>query len=512
MSKARRVDPASSLAGYAGAFAMVLSAGFMTLLDVSIVNVALPSMEQSLGAGPTQIQWIVAGYALAFGLTLVAAGRAGDILGRKKLFLFGLTAFVLTSLACGLAPNAYWLAGMRFAQGASAGILNPQVIGLIQDFYKGKALARAFGIFGVVVGLSTALGPVLGGLLIALAGPDLGWRLVFLMNVPIGLVVVPLAAKKLPRSARRPLTQSSLIREFDPVGILLLGGATLLVMLPFLEPAGSSTNARSYHLLIPAVLLIGLFALWEWFWIRQGGTALGDPELLKNWSFLLGVLAAFFYFGGFTSIFLIVTLYLQQGVGWTALAAGAAAVPFAVASGVTSGASGGLVNRFGRVIPVVGSGIVALTMAALGLLLLEVPPAWGPWAVIAAMALAGAGSGLMISPNQALALQSVTNRLAGVAAALMQTFQRLGTAIGLSFVTTVYFGTVAANREHGPQEAGQAALSLSSFAIAGIVFLAVAVGFADWVRVKRDKGSTKETVASVSKGQSASRGQSTSKG
>ena len=478
-------DPVEAgLSRHIGAFSMVLAAGFMTLLDVSIVNVALPSMEIGLGAGPDALQWIVAGYALAFGLTLVAAGRAGDILGRRRLFLIGLTLFVVASLACGLAPSPLWLSIFRFVQGGAAGVLNPQVIGLMQDMYQGAARARAFGAFGVIVGLSTALGPVLGGGLIALAGPSLGWRLVFLMNVPIGVVVIPLAARWLPASPRRK-HEGSLLAQFDPVGILLLGGVVLCIMLPFLE--GSSQNleaSRPYWLLGVSAALGLLLWLWERFSVRRGGEVLMDPALLRNPTFIMGVLAAFFYFGGFTSIFLVLTLFLQQSLGWSALAAGAAAVPFALTSGLASGLSGGLVNRLGRVVPLVGSLIVALTLGIVGFLIPGLPPAVAPWIAIGVLAVAGIGSGLMISPNQTLTLHTVPLRLAGVGAALLQTFQRLGTAIGLTLVTTVYFVTISSSTPPGA-EAGQKALGAASIAISATVSLAVLVGVIDLVRGRK---------------------------
>ena len=477
-----------SLSGHIGAFSMVLAAGFMTLLDVSIVNVALPSMELALGAGADTLQWIVAGYALAFGLTLVAAGRAGDLLGRRRLFLVGLTLFVAASLACGLAPSALWLAIFRFVQGGAAGVLNPQVIALMQELYQGTARAKAFGVFGVIVGLSTALGPVLGGTLIAIAGPSLGWRLVFLMNVPIGMVVIPLAAKWLPVTPRRLKEKGSLAAQFDPIGILLLGGVVVCIMLPFLESSAEAgiDAPRPYWLLGVSAALAVVLAFWERWWVRRGGEVLMDPALLKNPSFMLGVLAAFFYFGGFTSILLVLTLFLQQSAGWSALAAGAAAVPFALTSGVTSGTSGGMVNRLGRSVPVVGTAIVALTLAALGLFLPGVSPVAAPWVVIGALAVAGAGSGLMISPNQTLTLFAVPLRLAGVGAALLQTFQRLGTAIGLTVVTTVYFVTLSSSEFSG-EAAGQQAFSTAAVTISSIVALAVLVGIVDLARGHRDR-------------------------
>ena len=191
------------------AFAVCLGAGFMTLLDVSIVNVALPSIEASLGAGPSDLQWIVAGYTLAFGLVLVPAGRLGDVRGRRTVFVAGLTGFVVASAACGLATTPEMLAVMRLVQGLAAGVLNPQVVGLIQQLFTGPERGRAFGLFGATIGVSTAVGPLLGGLLLAVFGEDQGWRAVFLVNVPLGAVLIPLALRYLPRTDRPSPVRSS---------------------------------------------------------------------------------------------------------------------------------------------------------------------------------------------------------------------------------------------------------------------------------------------------------------
>ena len=172
----------------------------MTLLDVSITNVALPSISDSTGAGPSQLQWIVSGYTLTFGLVPVLAGRLGDDHGRKRMFQIGVAGFAVTSAVSGLAPTAELLIAARLLQGISGGLINPQVSGLVQQMFRGEERGRAFGALGTTVGLGTALGPLAGGALIALGGPDLGWRLVFFVNVPVGIVVIMLARRYLPQT------------------------------------------------------------------------------------------------------------------------------------------------------------------------------------------------------------------------------------------------------------------------------------------------------------------------
>ena len=183
------------------ALAVCLVAMFATLLDVSVTNVALPSIGRATGAGPSELQWVVSGYILAFGLVPVIAGRLGDDRGRRTMFVIGVAGFTLTSLVVGLSPNPTWLVTARFVQGLFGGLINPQVSGLVQQMFTGRDRARAFGAIGTVVGVSTAVGPVAGGALIGIGGPEFGWRLVFFVNVPIGIAAVVLGLRWLPGPA-----------------------------------------------------------------------------------------------------------------------------------------------------------------------------------------------------------------------------------------------------------------------------------------------------------------------
>ncbi|WP_279579169.1 MFS transporter [Fodinicola feengrottensis] len=213
------------------ALAVTLVAGFMGLLDVSIVNVAFPSIQHALNASLSDVQWVISGYALAFGLALVAGGRLGDALGRRRMFLIALTAFILTSALAGAATSAFWLVAARLLQGLAAGLLTPQNSGLIQDLFRGAERGRAFGMFGATVGLSTAVGPVVGGLILAAFGPEHGWRWVFYVNVPIGVLALILAARLLPRWQRKPGTRA----DIDFVGAILLGLAVVCLLFPLVQ-------------------------------------------------------------------------------------------------------------------------------------------------------------------------------------------------------------------------------------------------------------------------------------
>src|SRR3954470_18261467 len=205
------------------ALGVCLAAGFMTLLDVSIVNVALPSIEQSLHAQSNELEWIVAGYALALGLLVVPSGRFGDAHGRRPVFMVGVALFVVASAACGLAPTALALVVMRVVQGFAGGLISPQISGFIQRLFQGEERGKAFGFFGTTIGVSTAIGPLTGGALIALFGAHNGWRAVFFVNLPIGAAILLLARRYLP--APRPAERRS--HAQDPLGVVLLGAAIL---------------------------------------------------------------------------------------------------------------------------------------------------------------------------------------------------------------------------------------------------------------------------------------------
>lgn len=262
------------------AFSVVMAAGFVGLLSVSIVNVALPSIEKSLHATPTQFQWIVAGYAVAFGLLLVPSGRFGDVLGRRPVFLFGSLLFMLTSLACGFSTSAGVLVVMRVLQGIGASVTTPQVIGFIQELFQGRERAHAFGIFGMVVSISSAIGPALGGALVSGLGPDWGWRSVFLVNIPFSIFILVMGPKLLPAGQKR---EKGSKLNLDSVGLVLMALGVLALMLPFIlatDPSYGVAHAPWYF--IGVGLLFGaLFTSWE-LWRESNNHEVVMPRSLMK--------------------------------------------------------------------------------------------------------------------------------------------------------------------------------------------------------------------------------------
>lgn len=390
------------------------------------------------------MQLIVAGYALTFGLALVPAGRYGDLHSRRRMFLIGLGVFAAASLACTVAPTPAALVAARLLQGVAAGILMPQVLGLIQALFTGPDRGRAFGVFGAVIGLSVAFGPTLGGLLIALGGPDLGWRLIFLINVPLVAMVFPLAFRLLPRS--QPHAEGP--RDLDPIGTVLLGVTTVTLMLPFVFTTGSDADdpARWWWLGACAAAAAA-FVLWERRYAASGRAPVVDFALFRIGGYRNGILLASCYFGAMPAMFLGTTLFVQQGLGYPPVVAGLVSVPFALASAATSAWSGRVVDRLGR--PVVIGGLVCALVgisatAAAGFLL---PVDAAPWVMAATLGLAGAGGGAVIAPNQTMTLEDVPVLQGGLAGSIGQVGQRVGTAIGIAMATAVFYATLS--REGG---------------------------------------------------------------
>ncbi|GAA2792059.1 MFS transporter [Saccharopolyspora taberi] len=438
------------------ALAICLIAGFMTLLDVSIVNVALPSIQQGLHAPPVALAWVVSGYALTFGLVLVPAGRLGDDRGRSRMFVLALLAFTAASALAGFAQNALWLVVARLLQGAAGGLLNPQVLGLMQQLFHGRERGKAFGLFGAVVGLSTAVGPLLGGLIIQFAGAEHGWRWVFFVNLPIGAAALLYAMRVLPRD--RTDGQN---RSLDLVGVLLLGSGLLCLLLPLVEHTGSP-----WYLLLLAPVLLGLFALWENWYRARGRAPLVNLRLLRIRSYSFGTLLGLLYFGGFTSIFFVLAVYFQRGLGYTALGAGLAMTPFAVGSAISSAVGGRFVHRFGRKLVLAGLvGALAGLLATALLLSTHLGPAAG-LVTAGPLLLAGVGSGMVISPNQTVTLSEVDTAHGGTAAGVQQTAQRIGTALGTAAASGLFFSALQTG---GYDEA------ISSGMVVSVCFVAAAL-------------------------------------
>jgi EmrB/QacA subfamily drug resistance transporter len=464
------------------ALAVSLTAGFMGLLDVSIVNVALPSMQSGLHASSGGIRWVVSGYALAFGLVLVTGGRLGDAFGRRTMFLGALAAFVITSALAGAAPNETTLVIARLAQGVAAGMLTPQNTGLIQDLFRGAERGRAFGMFGAVVGISTAVGPILGGVILAVFGAQDGWRWVFYVNVPIGVLAFVLALRLLPRSEKKQFRVRS---EIDFVGIALLAVAVLGVLLPVIE-SDDDGPARLWWMFVVALVFGFAFVRWERSVVRRDRTPLLDTRLFTGTpGYAAGATVGALYFCGFAGIWLVFAMFFQQGLGYTPLQSGLSVTPFALGSAVSAAIAGRLVPTYGRRLTVAGLAMVALGLLAVALLAEFVSPSASGWAFALPLLFAGVGGGMVISPNTTLTLECVPVRMAGVAGGALQTGQRIGTAIGTAVLASVFGAVVGAGTDY------PLALTVALCCAAGLTCTALALAIAE-LRARRHRAQSSE--------------------
>jgi EmrB/QacA subfamily drug resistance transporter len=454
--------------------AVLLVGAFMALLDTTIVNVALPSVQQGIGASSSQLEWVVSGYLLALGLALIPAGRIGDRIGHHRLYVAGLACFTAASLACGLAGSPGQLIAARVVQGLGAGVYFPAIAALIQLLYAGPARGKAFGALGAVIGLSTALGPLAGGLLIQAAGADDGWRWVFLVNVPIGLVGVPLAWALLPRdSARHGHRQ-----RVDGVGVALLTAALLALLVPLIEGQRRGWPAWTYATLAASAVLLVVLGWWLVRVERRGGDPLVSPRLLRQRSFAAGTVLALVYFAGFTSVFFALSILWQTGLGHSALSAGLVLLPFPVGSLITAAFSDRFSARLGRTVLVIGCSMLAAGLAAVLVILEVTAPSPAGWQLVLPLAIAGLGNGLFIAPNIDFVLSAVSPREAGAASGVLNTGQRIGSSIGIAVIGTILFGTL---HVAGPQDVARAFIhsaELATGASVAMVLVALALIFA----------------------------------
>lgn len=457
------------------AFGVVVTVAAITILDLSKINVALPSIEAALGASSTSLQLLVAGYVLTFGLALVPAGRIGDQRSRRTLFLIGLALFTLMSLLCAIAPTIEMLMIARLAQGVAAGIQMPQVIGVVQELFpKPRERGRAFGLFGAIIGVSVAFGPTLGGLLIAAGGPTDGWRWTFWMNVPLCLLALALVFWLLP-AVRHPAEGKLAL---DPVGVALFGLSVLALMWPFLFTTGSvDDDPNRWWLLVVAALFTAAFIWWERRYEASGKEPLIPLGLFRIPSFRNGTLIMTVYFTAAPPLFLLVNLFLQTGAGFAAVYAGMVTIGFALANALTSWLSGRWVVQAGRAMVLWGLIVVLVAVGGLALAAAFVPVAAIGWTMAAVLLLAGLGAGFVISPNQTLALMDVPVQQGGLAGSVGQLGQRVGTAIGTAVALSTYYATIRAlEGTAGHYEIYHDAFSAGMMAIA--VILTVAIVFA----------------------------------
>ncbi|MFE1547527.1 MFS transporter [Streptomyces sp. NPDC058718] len=426
--------------GPLGLFTVLLGAS-LPLIDFFIVNVALPSIDHDLAAGPALLELVVAGYGLSYAVLLVLGGRLGDLFGRRRLFLAGMAAFGLTSLACGLAPDAWTLVGARVAQGAAAALMLPQVLATIHSSTEGARRAKALSLYGATAGLSMVAGQILGGVLVAADLAGSGWRAVFLVNVPVAVAGLVLAVRTVPE------TRSDRPAPVDVPGTLLLALALITLLAPLTE--GRAAGWPLWTWVSLAVFPFAAAAFWraERRLDRRGGTPLVPPSLLGLVSLRRGLVLLLPLCMGFGGFMFVIAVALQQGLGLGAVASGLALVPMAVAFFGASLAGPRLVRRWGTRVVTAGGLIQGLGIALLAV------TAWRAWpdlsvgVLLPGMAIAGLGQGLQLPVIFRVILSEVPAERAGVGGGVMVTAQQSSLALGVATLGSLYLSLAASGSD-----------------------------------------------------------------
>ncbi len=415
------------------ALGILLTGAFMNVFDFFVVNVAVPTLHHDLHADPAALELVVGGYGLTYALGLVTGGRLGDRYGRRRMFRVGMVAFALTSLASGLAPTATTLVVFRLAQGLSAAVMMPQVLAMIRVTFDPARRRVALGMYGMTIALGQVSGQILGGLLLSADVAHLGWRPIFLVNVPIAAVGLVLGRRTLveTRAPERP--------GLDPWGVATLSLAVTLLVVPLLVGRELGWPAWCFALLVAVVPAGGLFVRLERR-PRPGVTPLVDLELFATRQFRVGMLLNVSLFATITAFFFLLSLYLQDGRGDSALVAGLSFAPIAAGNLLGSMSSSSLVRRLG--VGVLTAGALAQGVG-LSLVLVDLHRTHGIDALLfAGLAVFGFGQGLLIPPILGLILARVRSASSGAASGMLVMTQQLSGTIGLVVVTLLFYGAL----------------------------------------------------------------------
>ncbi|RVU16051.1 MFS transporter [Streptomyces antnestii] len=422
------------------ALLVLLVAAFMDMLDGTIANVASPAIQKGIGGGYSVIQWVLVGYQLSFALLLILGGRLGDIYGRKKMFLLGVAGFTLASLGAGAAHEPWQLVASRMIQGAFAGIMVPQILAIIHVTFSAKERAGAFAMYGGVAGIAAAVGMGAGGPLAEWDLFGLGWRLIFLINIPVGILGLIYA----PRVLRESKAPHAL--KLDVRGVVLATAGLLLLIFPLLQGRELGWPLWGFVSMVASVPVLAAFILWQKRKTALDGSPLMELALFRIRSFTsgLGVNLAFYIGIGMFNIGW--TVYMQVGLGWSPMRAGLTSLSFCIGAFLTSSAAMiALVPKFGR--KVLQAGAVVTVAGALSFL-------WAAghygseissWHLVVPMLLVGLGFGLIAAPLPQIVISEVPQKDAGSASGIVHTNAQLGFAIGGALVSVVFFAGLAGN-------------------------------------------------------------------
>jgi EmrB/QacA subfamily drug resistance transporter len=416
--------------------AVVLTASFLGTLDFFIINLALPSIQSNLHASFAQVQLVIAAYGMAYALCLITGGRLGDIHGRKRIFLLGVAGFTLASVLCGLAPNSELLIAARTLQGVAAALMFPQVLSIIQVTFPPHERGRAFAAYGVVQGAASFSGIVLGGLLVQANLFGLGWRPIFLVNLPLGLMTLAAGWRLIPES------RSPSARRLDLGGVALVSAALLLLVYPLVEGPESGWPLWSFVYLAAAPPALLIFVLFERRVQARGGSPLVELRLFRNSAFAVGLLTTLAFCCGLSAFFLTVTLFLQRGLGLSPTVASLAFAPFAIGYLTASATALRLGRRLGGGVILVGSAVMAAALVGVIVLVQVRGRELTVLELMPVLLTYGVGQGLTFPTLIATALSRVPAADAGSASGVLATVQQVAFSLGVAVIGSVFFAVL----------------------------------------------------------------------
>ena len=426
--------------------AVILCGTFVYVLDFFVVNVALPSIQRDLAASTAAIEWIVAGYGLTSAAFLVTGGRLGDHYGRRKLFCVGIATFTVTSALCAVAPDAGFLVAARLAQGVGAAIMAPNVLSILAATYTGPARVKAISVYGMVMGVAAVGGQLLGGLLIAANLAGLGWRVIFWVNVPVGIAALVLARRLVPES--RATVSGTGRGRLDLLGAALFTTALVAIVLPLLDGREQGWPAWSWACLAAGPALLAVFAAHLRAMSRRGGQPLLDPAIFAVRAFRAGLTCQVLFWCQQAASYLLLALYLQEGRGLSPIKAGGVFAVLAAGYLATSFRAPALTMRFGR--RVVAAGALVAALGDLALVLAVLPGGGEPVAALfPGLLLLGAGQGLCITPLTTTVLSHADASSAGSVTGALSTAQQVGNAIGVAVSGIIFYGLLGDGHGYG---------------------------------------------------------------
>ncbi len=410
--------------------ATVLVAEIMDLVDATIVNIAAPSIRAELGGSESAMQWMLAGYTLAFAIGLISFGRLGDLVGRRRLFVIGAAGFTVASAICGLATSPELLIGSRVAQGLLGAVMIPQGFAILKAVIPPAEIGKAFGMFGPVMGLSAVAGPIIAGVLIDANWFDAGWRMIFFINVPIGILALFGALRFMPE-VKTPGASG-----LDPAGVILVSLASGLLIYPLVEGREFAWPWWTILMLIASVPVFALFGRRE----RRSGNPVIDRSLFRSRGYVagLGVITTFFL--AMSGFMLVFNLFTQLGLHYSPLKAGLAMVPFSLGIAIGAPVSSGLLApKLGRKALQLGIAVMTVAMGGVWFTLQTYGDATTIWNLVPATLATGIGAGLVFAPLFDIILASIDDRAAGSASGVLTAMQQFGGAIGVAVIGTIFF-------------------------------------------------------------------------